>query len=82
MRKNRLLNNRESSSTCLLVRISSHENNELKLEKDERLFEIRKDRLEKIDSELTAQSVVEEIPSRRARLNKASMKHAKLTKIS
>lgn len=71
-----------SSSACLLVRISSHEKNEQKFEKDERLFEVMKVRLVKIDCELPAQCVVEEVESSRASMSKASMEHARLTQMS
>ena len=82
MRKNRLQNNRESSSTYQLVRISSHENNEQKLEKDERLLEVMRGRLVKGEGTLTALSVDKEISSSRACMSKAPMNHARLTKKS
>ncbi len=82
MRKNRLKNNLESSSTCQLVRISSHENNEQKLDRDERLLEVMKGRLENNEGTLTAQNVGKEISSSRVCMSKALMNHARLTKMS
>ena len=46
-----------------LIKILSHENNEQKLEKDERLLEVMKGRLVKNNGALTAQSVGKEISS-------------------
>ena len=63
MRKNRLSDSRESSSTGQLIKILSHENNEQKLEKDERLLEVMKGRLVKNNGALTAQSMGKEISS-------------------
>ena len=82
MRKNRLSDSRESSSTGQLIKILSHENNDQKLEKDERLLEVMKGRLVKNNGALTAQSMGKETSSSRARMSMALMKHEKLTKIS
>ena len=64
-----------------MIKIMSHENNEQKLEKDERLLEVMKGRLVKNNGALTAQNVGKEISSSRARMSMALMKYEKLTKI-
>jgi stress response protein YsnF len=82
VRKNRLSDSRESSSTGQLIKILSHENNEQKFDEDERLLQLMKERLVKNNGALTAQSVGKEISSSRARMSMALMKHEKLIKIS
>ena len=82
MRKNRLSNSRESSSTGQLIKILSHENNEQKFDEDERLLQLMKERLVKNKGAVTAQSVGKEISSSRARMSLALMKYEKSTKIS